>query len=151
MKIIDYRPELQPYFEKLNKAWLQKYFYIEPVDEYVLGNPQEAILDRGGRILFAEHRGVIVGTIALKPVGNGDIELTKMAVDEAWQGIGAGKMLFEAAIQAAKDMGARKILLYSNTLLETAIAIYRKFGFVEVPLEKGLYERSNIKMELRGI
>ncbi|HYG16856.1 MAG TPA: GNAT family N-acetyltransferase [Bacteroidia bacterium] len=119
------------------------------MDEYVLGSPKEAILNKGGRILFAAHEGTIIGTIALKPAGNGEVELTKMAVDEAYQGLGAGKMLFEAALKAGKDMGARKILLYSNTVLETAISIYRKYGFVEVPLEKGLYERSNIKMELQ--
>jgi len=32
--------------------------------------------------------------------------------------------------------------------LETAIAMYRKLGFKEIPVD-GLYKRSDIKMELK--
>ena len=40
-------------------------------------------------------------------------------------------------------------MLYSNTILENAVYIYRKYGFVEIPMEENSpYERSNIKMEL---
>jgi ribosomal protein S18 acetylase RimI-like enzyme len=45
-------------------------------------------------------------------------------------------------------MGALSILLYSSTKLIPAIALYRKLGFVEVPLD-GPYKRSDIKMELK--
>ena len=38
--------------------------------------------------------------------------------------------------------------MYSNTVLENAIRLYRRLGFKEIPLEKGNYERSNIKMEI---
>ena len=42
-----------------------------------------------------------------------------------------------------------KIILYSNTMLENAIYIYKKHGFIEIPMEeKTPYKRSNIKMEL---
>jgi ribosomal protein S18 acetylase RimI-like enzyme len=43
--------------------------------------------------------------------------------------------------------GGKRIILYSNTKLETAIALYRKLGFKEIPLD-GPYKRSDIKMEL---
>lgn len=148
MEIVSYEPHYAAHFERLNKAWLEKYFYVEPIDEYVLANPQEAILDHGGKILFAKHEGQIIGTIAMKWQSEGVIELTKMGVDEAFQGLGAGKRLFEAALDMANNMGANRIILYSNTILKPALSIYRKYGFVEVPLEKGLYKRSDIKMEL---
>jgi ribosomal protein S18 acetylase RimI-like enzyme len=32
--------------------------------------------------------------------------------------------------------------------LVPAITMYRKLGFTEVPLEKGIYKRSDIKMEI---
>lgn len=148
MEIVSYDPQYAVHFERLNKAWLEKYFYVEPIDEYVLANPQEAILDHGGEILFAKHQGQIIGTIAMKWQSEGVIELTKMGVDETFQGLGAGKLLFETALATAKSIGAHRIILYSNTILAPALSIYRKYGFVEVPLEKGLYERSDIKMEL---
>ena len=40
------------------------------------------------------------------------------------------------------------LMLYSNTKLKNAIYIYRKYGFVEIPVEEnGPYKRGNIKME----
>ena len=41
-------------------------------------------------------------------------------------------------------------MLYSNKILENAIYIYRKYGFIEVPVEPNSpYERSDIKMVLK--
>ena len=75
-------------------------------------------------------------------------EFTKMAVDEKFQGLKIGRLLAETAIVKAKSMGASKIILYSHTSLTTAIGLYRKLGFVEVPVD-GPYKRSDIKMELK--
>lgn len=149
MQIIAYQPQYAKYFEQLNKEWLLKHFYIEPIDEYVLTHPQEAILDKGGRILFAEYQDTIIGTIALLPINSSEIEFIKMGVNENYQGLGAGKLLFAAAIQTAKEMGMKKVILYSNKGLSPALAIYRKHGFVEVCVEEHVhYERCDIKMEL---
>jgi ribosomal protein S18 acetylase RimI-like enzyme len=147
VEIIDYKPEYKGYFEQLNKAWLEKYFTVEPVDKYVLENPEEAILAHGGCILFARYQDQIIGAVALKSVEPGVYEMTKMAVDETFQGIGAGKALCAAAIEKAREIKATRLILYSTRILETAISIYNKIGFVEIPLEQGVYERANIKME----
>lgn len=146
IRIVPYRPEYAIYFERFNKAWLEEYFEVEPIDKYVLENPEEAILKPGGRILFAECEGKILGTVALKPVENGIYELTKMAVDKQSRGLGAGKLLCKAAIEEAQRLHAHTLILYSQTQLENAIAIYRKMGFQELTLEKGIYERADIKM-----
>ena len=82
IKIIDYRPEHQPYFEKFNRAWIEELFEMEPVDEWVLRNPDKAILESGGAILMAEYDGVIAGTVGLRKVDAYSYEFTKMAVDE---------------------------------------------------------------------
>jgi ribosomal protein S18 acetylase RimI-like enzyme len=88
-----------------------------------------------------------VGTVALKFVEPGVYEFTKMAVDEKYRGLKIGKALALAAIEKGKALGAHKIILYSNTILANAIALYRKLGFQEVPVDS-VYERSDIKMEL---
>ena len=148
LKVIEYHPRLQPCFEALNKAWLEEYFAVEPINEWVLGNPEEAILQEGGKIYFVEQLGQIIGTVALKPAEPGIYEMTKMAVDKSAQGLGAGKLLCKTAIEQAKALGAQRLILYSETSLKAAIAIYRQMGFQEIPLEPGLYKRANIKMEL---
>jgi len=148
IKIIDYKPELQPYFEKFNKAWLEEYFVVEPIDKYVLENPEEAILKDGGKIYFAEYKGNIIGTVALKFVRPGIYELTKMAVDKKYHGIGAGKLLCSDAIEKAKQLGAHQLILYTQSALQPAINIYHKFGFKNVPLGDVKYKRADVKMEL---
>lgn len=145
--ILEYKPEYQPWFEKFNRDWIEKYFWMEPIDTAVLQNPDEHILKKGGSILMASCDKEIAGTVALKYVEPGVYEFTKMAVDEKFRGQHIGLLLSEAAIIKARELGALKIILYSNTVLAPAISLYRKLGFKEVPLD-AVYKRSDIKMEL---
>ncbi len=148
IEIVDYTPEHQPYFERLNRAWIEKYFWLEELDKYVLQNPQEAILDEGGAILMATYKGIVAGTVALKKVNGKVYEFTKMAVDEPYRRKGIAEALSYAAFEKAKKLGAGKVILYSQTGLAPAITMYKKIGFIEVPLEKDIYQRSDIKMEI---
>jgi GNAT superfamily N-acetyltransferase len=148
VKIIDYQPEHQPYFEMLNKAWIEKYFKIEAVDREMLENPDEHIYSNGGVIIMAQYGDKIVGTVALKKVDAQSFEMIKMAVDENYQGLKIGWKLGEAILQKAKSLNASKVILYSNRKLVPAITMYHKLGFIEVPVEPGKYERSDIKMEI---
>lgn len=145
--ILDYSTNYQPDFERLNRNWIEKYFWMEPVDHEVLSKPDEHIINKGGSIFMAQYNNEIAGTVALKFVEAGVFEFTKMAVDEKFQGLKIGKQLAEAAIEKAKQKNAHKIILYSNTKLTTAITLYRKLGFQEIPVD-GPYKRSDIKMEL---
>lgn len=147
IELLDYQSGHQPWFEKLNRTWIEKYFWMEPIDFEVLQHPDTHIIDHGGHILMITLNKEIVGTVALKYVQPGVYEFTKMAVDEKYQGRKLGKQLALAAIAKAKQLGAHTIILYSNTKLDTAIQMYRKIGFYEVPLD-GPYKRSDIKMEL---
>jgi GNAT superfamily N-acetyltransferase len=147
VEILTYQPKHQPWFEKLNRDWIEKYFWMEPVDFEVLQHPHENIINHGGAIFMGTYNKEIAGTAAVKFVEPGTYEFTKMAVDEKFQGKKIGKAIAEAAIKWSKESGAKRIILYSNTKLETAIAMYRKFGFKEIPLD-GPYKRSDIKMEL---
>jgi len=148
IEIQTYRGEHQPWFEKLNRNWIEKYFWMEPIDFDVLQHPDEHIIKKGGTIFMGTFNKEIAGTAAVKFVEPGVYEFTKMAVDEKFQGKKIGKAIAEAAIKWSREAGAISIILYSNTKLETAIAMYRKLGFREIPLD-GPYERSDIKMELR--
>lgn len=144
--IVPYQPEYAIYFERFNKSWLEEYYTVEPIDKYVLENPDIAILKPGGSILFAENKRQIIGTVALKFVQPGIFELTKMAVDKKHRGIGAGRILCTAIIEEAKKLDAHTLILYSQKRLVHAIALYFKMGFIELPLERGVYQRADIKM-----
>ncbi|CAM1344526.1 bifunctional helix-turn-helix transcriptional regulator/GNAT family N-acetyltransferase [Tenacibaculum amylolyticum] len=153
LEIIDFKNEYASKFYDLNIEWLQTYFYVEPYDEEVLSNPDKYIIDKGGYIFFAKLNNEIVGTVALMPFDeDGGFELTKMAVSPEHRGHKIGQKLMTKCIEFAKEHSFSKLLLYSNTKLENAIYIYRKYGFVEVPIEEGApYKRGNIKMEYKGL
>ncbi len=146
--IIEYRKEHQPYFENFNRDWIEKYFWLEEVDQYVLQHPEEAILQKGGAILMATYNGEVAGTVALKKINEEVYEFTKMAVDHSFRRKGIAEALSRAAFEKAKQLGASKIILYSNRRLSPAITMYQKLGFKEVPVENNVYERSDIKMEI---
>lgn len=148
MRIVKYISEYQGHFEKLNRAWVEKYFQMEPMDEALLLHPEDAILRKGGEIFFVEYQNQIIGTVALVFVRSGVFEMAKMAVDERFRGLGAGKLLCGIAIEEAKKRGANKLILYTNSQLKTATAIYHKFGFKEMPLNGQEYSRADTKMEL---
>lgn len=145
--IKNYTAENKDAIKKLNYEWLQKYFRVEDLDVQVLSDPQGEILDEGGMIFYAWNNDEIAGTVSLLKTTETSFELSKMAVTQNRQGLGIGKLLMEHAINAAKEAGAEKLILYSNTKLQTAITLYRKYGFEEMPLENNHYERCNIMME----
>ncbi len=149
IRIIDYESRHRADFESLNRVWIEKYFEMEPRDEYILTNPDEAILQKGGHILIALYDGLVAGVVALVKLNDETYELSKMGVDENFRRKGIAEALSRAAFQKAKELKSRNIILFSNTRLEPAIQLYRKLGFKEVPLgEFSEYTRSNIKMEL---
>nr|WP_299113733.1 GNAT family N-acetyltransferase [uncultured Winogradskyella sp.] len=148
--IVDYRKNFANHFYDLNIEWLETFFYVEPFDEEVLNKPDKYIIDKGGYIFFALKNDVIVGTVALMPTkDNGILELTKMAVHPEERGQKIGQKLLQHCIDFGKKKHLKALLLYSNTKLENAIYLYRKYGFKELKLEVNTpYKRSDIKMLL---
>ena len=148
--IIDFQSEYAEDFKTLNIEWLETFFYVEDYDLEVLSNPDKYILSKGGRIFFIVLKGRVAGTVALMKQNDNVYELTKMAVNPQFRGLKLGQKLMQHCIDEAKKMNLDKLILYSNTKLENAIYIYRKFGFIEIDQEANVpYERSDIKMELQ--
>lgn len=148
VEIRGWDPAFREAFFRLNKAWIEVDFELEPLDIAVLSNPEEHIIDKGGAILSALIDGEVTGVIGLRPFGDNCMELTKMVVDERWRGRGIGEKLMQAALETARQKGAEKVVLFSNTTTAApAVRIYYRTGFKEVPLEPGVYKRADIKME----
>lgn len=148
IEIIEFNTYYAKYFSALNIAWLQKYFVVEPIDKEMLSDPEKYIIHKNGFVFFAKVDDTIAGTFALIKISDGIYELSKMAVDDAFQGNKVGNRMLEFCIKKATEINAGKVILYSNTRLEPAIHLYKKFGFREVPLGHTEYERANIKMEI---
>ena len=147
IEIIDFTNELRDPIKSLNYEWLEKYFRVEEGDVVSLSNPKKYIIDKGGFIFYARLDNKIVGTISLLKRADTIYELGKMAVTASAKGLGIGTILLEHCLYEAKQKQIKTLILYSNTILQSAMHLYRKYGFVEVELESDLYERANIKME----
>ena len=147
LEIIPFTTDLKDYIKILNFEWLNKYFKVEPKDQLVLSNPQGEIIDKGGFIFYARYNGEIIGTVSLLKIDDSTFELSKMAITSKIQGLGIGKKLIDHCLSFAKENKIEKLILYSNKKLLTALHLYRKFGFEEIELETGNYERADIKME----
>ena len=128
---------------------IPEHMFLEHKDTELLENCKNSIIDKGGYIFFAEIDNEIVGCYSMIKLKDSIYELGKMAVHQSYQGQKIGQKLMLHGIAFAKSQNWKELILYSNTILEPAIHIYKKFGFREVSLEKGTpYARSNIKMQL---
>lgn len=152
VEIIDYADQYAPDFKRLNIAWLERYFYVEALDDKVLSDPQSSILDAGGQIFLARLDGRIVGTCALIRAGDASIELSKMAVTPECQGLGIARRLIERAFDAFEASGAQLLFLESNSKLAPAIRLYESSGFNHVarPAGDAHYQRADVYMEWQG-
>jgi len=148
IRIINYKPEHQPYFELFNKTWIEELYELEMIDKFVLSQPYEAIIKPGGAILMALYDEQPAGTVGLKKIDDRTFELTKMAVHTPFRRKGIAGALSYASFEKARELGATSIILYSNTLQAAAIKLYEKLGFEHIAVEPGKYRRANVKMVL---
>jgi ribosomal protein S18 acetylase RimI-like enzyme len=149
IELIEYRPDLRPEFERLNRIWLEQHSLLEPVDLEYLREPERLILAHGGQVFFAMQGQAVVGTCAAIPISPTSWELAKLAVDPSSRGLGIGRRLCEAVLAYARAAGAIEIVLTSHTALVEAIHLYETLGFRHAPLPADVrYETANVYMQL---
>lgn len=148
--IVEYQPQYQAAFKSLNTEWISNYFEMEETDHKTLDNPEDYILNKGGKIQVALYNREVVGVCALIKMDDPDYdyEMAKMAVSPKAQGKNIGWLLGQSIINSARELGASKIYLESNTILKPAISLYYKMGFLKITGRPTPYKRCNIQMEL---
>ena len=79
-----------------------------------------------------------------------DWEIMKFAAKGMYTGTGAGNACLKACIEYAKGQGINRIIIVSNRKCVQAFHLYRKNGFVEMPVdkEKFPFERADIAFEM---
>ncbi|GAB5560346.1 MAG: hypothetical protein SynsKO_19930 [Synoicihabitans sp.] len=139
---------LAPHFARLNRAWIERLFALEPADEEILANPQE-LVEQGGAVVFVLVDGEVVGTGGLQRLDDSTAEIVKMAVDPAHQGKGLGGRVMQALLQAATKQGFRRAYIETNSSLAASNGLYRKYGFTPTGQTASLhgYARADIFYE----
>jgi len=148
MEIIYYEDQYAEDFKQLNLEWLYKYNLAESHDLQVVNDPRGTIINRGGCIFLAKENDTIAGTAALMKENDAVYELAKMSVDPTFRGKGISKLLLNRCLQEARSLGAKKLMLFSNHQLQTALHLYRQFGFKDIPVTDSPFVTADVKMEL---
>ncbi|MEM9739993.1 MAG: GNAT family N-acetyltransferase [Pseudomonadota bacterium] len=145
-----FRADDQPAFKALNLSWIERHFEVEVTDLAQLDDPVGTILDRGGAIFIAELDDEIVGTIGILPAHTPGIqELFKMTVAQAARRKGVGAALIGAVMKEARNRGANRIWLETNSALEAATRLYEAQGFRHATATEWIespYSRCNVQM-----
>ena len=93
-------------------------------------------------VLVAVADAEIVGSVHVEGSRHGFGEIG-MAVAREWRGRGVGSALLAAAIEWARERGLHKLSLAVFAHNVAAIALYRKFGFIEEGRRVKQYRRAN--------
>jgi DNA-binding MarR family transcriptional regulator/GNAT superfamily N-acetyltransferase len=82
---------------------------------------------------IAELDGQVVGSVFLMKTDDRNLaKLRLLYVDPAARGMGVGSRLVRMCIERARDMGYRKLTLWTNDVLTSACKIYEAAGFASV-------------------
>ena len=85
----------------------------------------------GGTALLAWRAEEAVGLVTVRRFDTGDAELKRMYVEPGARGLGLGERLAAAAVDEARRLGYRRLLLDPVDSMQPALAIYRRLGLAE--------------------
>lgn len=118
-------------------------------------NPIEAVqedieniakfLPPNGRLILAFIDNKSCGIGCLKSINDEIGEIKRMYVDPSFRKIGAGRLILQTLINAAKEAGYKKVRLDSPKFMEAAHSLYRSFGFEAI----SVYDEVEIPEEFR--
>lgn len=103
-----------------------------------------------GRLYIAFYDGEIAGCIALRRLDEENCELKRLYVKPQFRGQNIGGLLVKHIIKQAKEISYKHILLDTLPFLETAINMYKKYGFYEIesynnsPMENLIYMKYDL-------
>ena len=91
------------------------------------------------RYVVAEQEGVLLGFAGAHIILD-EGHITNVAVIKEARGHGLGRLLMDALMQLAANLGARYLTLEVRASNAVAVALYRSLGFIKVSVRKKYYE-----------
>ena len=131
--ILDYAPYLKDHFYNLTGYWLLGILKgtLEEEDEFTLRHPDQAYLERGGFVFFAQYHEQIVGCVALKRLTPRTFEFAKLFIDPSHRGLGIATKLIERCMSRCRENQATELWLQTNMSMPEAHRLYEKLGFTD--------------------
>ena len=103
-----------------------------------------------GRLYLAYWDGALAGCIGLRKIDGQRCEMKRLYVRPAFRGRGIARFLVERILADAREIGYTCMLLDTLPFLESALRMYRRYGFYEVesyndsPLSTSIYMRLDL-------
>ena len=102
----------------------------------------------GGRLYLAYDGGDLAGCIGLRRIDAERCEMKRLYVRPRFRGRRIGDQLIRRIIEDARATGYACMLLDTLPFLQSAIRMYRRFGFYEIPSYTDSPMESSIYMRL---
>lgn len=138
-----------------NDRTMKQYLDIQNYDEEIRHLEKKYGLP-DGRLYLAYCGGKPAGCIGLRKLDEENCEMKRLYVRPEFRGKRIGRRLVEQIISDAGEIGYDHMLLDTLPFLESAIRMYKRYGFYEIPgynnspVETTIYMRLDLQTEGRA-
>ena len=112
--------------------WLGEDLCFQGFKAELAGLPGDYAGERGA-LFIARSGHEAAGCIALRPFDADTGEVKRLYVRPAFRRTGIGKRLAIRALEAARRAGYRRLVLDTLDRMESAVRLYEKLGFRQIP------------------
>ncbi len=121
--------------ELIHRVFDEYEFIWDPEDEFWDLLAEERAFPyfepRGAMWVMRDTDGQVVGSIAAERLDGPTVELHRLYLDADLRGQGLGRRLFETGVDWAREQGAWRVELWSDTRFEDAHRLYERLGYVK--------------------
>lgn len=151
----DRRAEIKELFTEYTKMLIdgdgkfREYLDIQNYDEEI-DHLEKKYGPPAGRLYIAYADSQAAGCIGMRRINDENCEMKRLYVKPEFRENGLGRTLIDRIISDAKEEGYRHILLDTLPFLESALRLYKTYGFYETgsyndsPMETSIFMRLDI-------
>ncbi|MFD3536456.1 GNAT family N-acetyltransferase [Streptomyces sp. NPDC058664] len=103
------------------------------IDEGLTGDGVELLTPPTGQFLVGRYEGKPAACGGVLLLDEGRAELTRVFLRHAFRGLGGAGVLMDGLEDAARALGARRMVLNTRLDLVEARALYTRHGYAEIP------------------
>ncbi|MFI5576877.1 GNAT family N-acetyltransferase [Streptomyces sp. NPDC051822] len=120
------------YYDVASRYWKRPATEAE-IDEGLAGDGVELLTPPTGQFLVGRYEGKPAACGGVLLLDGERAELTRVFLRHAFRGLGGAGVLMDGLEDAARALGARRMVLNTRLDLVEARALYTRHGYAEIP------------------